>query len=141
MKKSAASILAVVLIVLVAVVAFPLTSSANHAWSNYHWARTSNPFTIKIGDNVDSTWDSYLVTAANDWDQSTKLNTTIVAGSTRPRNCRPTAGRVEVCNDAYGNNGWLGIAQIWLTTGNHISQGTVKLNDYYFAMPQYNNIN
>jgi hypothetical protein len=26
---------------------------------NYHWARTSNPFTLKLGDNVSSAWDSY----------------------------------------------------------------------------------
>jgi hypothetical protein len=141
MKKSTASIIAGVLVVLVVAVVFPIVSSANHAWSDYHWARTSNPFTVKLGDNVDGNWDSYLVTAASDWGQSTKLNTAIVAGGTRPKNCRPTAGRDEVCNASYGNTGWLGVAQIWLTTGDHISQGTVKLNDYYFAMPQYNNIN
>ena len=25
---------------------------ANHSWGGYHWARTSNPFTVKLGDNV-----------------------------------------------------------------------------------------
>ena len=25
---------------------------ANHSWGNYHWARTANPFTLKLGDNV-----------------------------------------------------------------------------------------
>jgi ABC-type transport system involved in cytochrome c biogenesis permease subunit len=24
----------------------PFAASANNAWGNYHWARTSNPFTI-----------------------------------------------------------------------------------------------
>ena len=24
----------------------------NHAWKNYHWARTTNPFTLELGDNV-----------------------------------------------------------------------------------------
>lgn len=37
--------------------------------------------------------------------------------------------------------GWLGVAQIWITGGVHIKQGTVKNNDYYFGSSsyQYNN--
>ena len=128
---------------LVAITGLPLliaTSapvSANHSWGGYHWARTSNPFIVKLGDNVSSTWDPILATTSSDWSQSTVLDTTIVAGGTSPRNCRPTSGRVEVCNWTYGNNGWLGIAQIWIS-GLHITQGTVKLNDTYFNTPTYN---
>ncbi len=110
---------------------------ANHSWGNYHWARSSNPFTLKLGDNVSSAWDSYLATTSQDWSQSTVLNTTIVTGGTRPRNCRPTRGRVEVCNASYGNTGWLGVAQIW-ASGSHITQGTVKVNDTYFNTATYN---
>ncbi len=110
---------------------------ANHSWGNYHWARTANPFTLKLGDNVSSAWDSHLATASSDWSVSTVLDTTIVPGGTRPKNCRPTSGRIEVCNASYGNNGWLGLAQIWVN-GNHITQGTAKMNDYYFNQPQYN---
>lgn len=117
--------------------AFTLITSANHSWNGYHWARTSNPFTVKLGDNVSSAWDSILVTTSSDWSQSTVLNTTIVPGGTSPRSCRPTNGRVEVCNARYGNTGWLGIAQVWVS-GSHITQGTVKLNDYYFDQPKYN---
>ena len=29
----------------------------NHSWGGYHWARTSNPFTLQVYDNVNSTWD------------------------------------------------------------------------------------
>lgn len=58
--------------------------------------------------------------------------------SSRARNCRPTAGRDEICNATYGNTGWLGVAQIWLTGGTQITQGTVKVNDTYFNTPQYN---
>jgi hypothetical protein len=114
---------------------------ANHSWGGYHWARTSNPFTIKLGDNVSGLWDGMLATASSDWSQSTVMDTNIVAGGARPKNCRPTAGRVEVCNASYGNTGWLGVAQIWLTGGTHIVQGTVKNNDYYFGSSsyQYNN--
>ena len=52
---------------LAVVAALPLTASANHSWGGYHWARTANPFTLKLGDNVTSTWDSYLATTSSDW--------------------------------------------------------------------------
>ncbi|MBC9002950.1 MULTISPECIES: hypothetical protein [Micromonospora] len=42
--------------------------------------------------------------------------------SASPKTCKATAGRVEVCNSAYGNNGWLGIASISVTGGTHITQ-------------------
>lgn len=115
---------------------------ANHSWNGYHWARTANPFTVKLGDNVSGPWDSMLRTASSDWSQSTVLDTTIVAGSTRPKPCKATSGRVEVCSASYGNTGWLGVATIWLQSGTkHIVQGTVKNNDYYFGNSsyQYNN--
>src|ERR671924_1219463 len=105
------------LVVIIAVA----TLTANHSWGSYHWARTSNPFTLKVGDNVDADWDVFLDDAITDWNASAVLNVTEVPGGANPRNCRPTSGRIEVCNSRYGNNGWLGIAQIWVT-GTHITQ-------------------
>ncbi len=110
---------------------------ADHSWGSYHWARTSNPFTLKLGDNLSSTWDPYLGTTSSDWSVSNVLDTTIVAGGTRPRSCRATAGRVEVCSASYGNTGWLGVASISVS-GSHIRSATVKLNDTYFNTAQYN---
>lgn len=109
---------------------------ADHAWGTYHWARSSNPFNLALGDNVSSTWDSYLATTASDWSLSSVLDLTIVAGS-GSKNCKAVPGRVEVCAAKYGRNGWLGIASIW-ASGEHITQGTVKLNDTYFNTAKYN---
>ncbi len=127
-----------------ALAALPLLASdaprieANNSWGGYHWARTANPFNLKLGDNVSSAWDSYLATTSSDWSVSTVLDTTIVAGGAgTPRLCRATTGRVEVCNTTYGNNGWLGVASIWVS-GLHITKGTVKLNDTYFNTSKYN---
>ena len=114
------------------------SASATHSWGGYHWARTANPFTIKLGNNVSSIWSSPLATASSDWSASDVLNTTVVTGLANPRNCRPTSGRVEVCNSTYGSTGWLGVASIWLTGSTHITQGTVKLNDSYFNTATYN---
>ncbi len=116
---------------------FPNLLFANHSWNGYHWARTANPFTVKLGDNVSGNWDSVLRTTSSDWTASSVLNTTIVAGSTQPATCSPTRGRVQVCNSTYGSTGWLGVAQVW-TSGKHITQATVKLNDTYFNTSTYN---
>lgn len=116
---------------------FTVFAYANHSWGNYHWARTANPFTLKLGDNVSGAWDSYLTTTASDWSVSSVLDTTIVPGGTSSRRCRPTSGRVEVCSNKYGKNGWLGLAQIWVSSS-HITQGVTKLNDTYFNTSTYN---
>ena len=121
-----------------AVAALATPASANHSWGGYHWARTANPLTVQLGDNVDSRWDSYLRTTQSDWNQSTVIESPLVAGSTNPKNCRGVAGTIQVCNSTYGNTGWLGIASISITGGTHITQGTVKLNDTYFNTAKYN---
>jgi hypothetical protein len=116
--------------------AFPAIASASHSWGGYHWARTQNPFTLKLGDNVSNAWDAYLSEASSDWSSSIVLDTTIVAGGTKSKPCRPSSGRVEVCSAMYGNTGWLGLAQIWVGRG-HITQGLTKVNDTYFSSPTY----
>jgi hypothetical protein len=139
MRNKTGSFRIVFMLMLVfALAAFPASVNANHSWGGYHWARTANPFTLKVGDNVNSAWDVYLDTAIADWSQSTVLDLMKVAGGARPKNCRPTSGRIEVCNARYGNNGWLGIAQIWITGSVHITQATTKVNDTYFDTPTYN---
>jgi hypothetical protein len=123
-----------------AAVAFAAAGPAGafHRWSTYHWARSSGELTIPVGDNVTSQWDSYYSKAVDDWNKSTVINSPKVPGSAGdPKQCRAVAGTIQVCNAAYGQRGWLGIASIWLSNG-HISQGTTKLNDTYYAMARYN---
>src|SRR5437899_12158229 len=104
-------------LMVVAGVVLAASASANHSWGGYHWARTANPFTVKLGDNVSGLWDGMLVTASSDWSQSTVLNTTIVAGGTRPKPCKATLGRVEDCSASYVNPGWLCVATAALQSG------------------------
>lgn len=118
---------------------FAPSVEASHSWGNYHWARQTNPFTLKLSSNLTPQWQPYLVTTSNDWSASNVVDTVIVPGTKNAKTCRPTIGQVEVCNAKYGSNGWLGLAQIWLS-GNHITQGTTKLNDTYFQLPRYNTV-
>ncbi len=122
---------------LLALAAFSSEADADHSWGNYHWARTSNPFTLNLGDNVSSTWDSYLTTTSSDWSKSSVLDTAVVPGGVSPKSCKPLNGRVDVCNERYGYNGWLGVAGISVS-GSHITKAYVKLNDSYFNTRTYN---
>lgn len=123
--------------IVISLTLFTSSAYANHSWGGYHWARTSNPFTLKLGDNLSTNWDPYLTTTSADWSISSVLDTSVVLGGTTARRCRATSGRVEVCNYRYGNNGWLGLAQIWIS-GSHITQGLTKVNDTYFSTVKYN---
>jgi uncharacterized membrane protein len=114
-------------------------TTEQHNWSTYHWARTNNPFALNLGDNLTSDWKSYLATASNsvdknDWSESTVLDAPVVSGGVSSRDlkrkkCPYTLGRVEVCNAAYGDTGWSGLAQIWLNSSGHIVAGVTKMND------------
>lgn len=117
---------------------FPSSASAGHSWSAYHWARTSNPFTVKLVAKLTSTWRPYLDLASAAWTTVSTLNTTIVAGANDAASrqaCATVAGRVVVCNYTYGLTGWLGLASIWLDANSHITQATAKVNDSYSWSP------
>ena len=116
---------------------------ANHAWGNYHWARTTPQFTLKLGNNLTSAdWRGHLATASGDWNNggNTPVLTTIVAGGTTSKRCAMVQGTTQVCNAEYGARGWLGLASININ-GDHIVQGTAKMNDTYFNTATYNNPN
>lgn len=118
-----------------AAVSFP--ALAGHSWNNYHWSRTGAAITPPVGDNVDAKWDPYFQRVVDDWNKSDYINSPLEAGRTNPKNCKAVAGTIQVCNAKYGQTGWLGIAQIWLSSG-HITQGITKLNDTYFDTARYN---
>ncbi len=119
-------------------------ASANHAWNNYHWARTANPFTLKVVDSNTADWDDNQAFALTDWSGSTVMDVVREAGddSTRARKrCSMISGKIRSCNASYGFNGWLGLASINIASGGHITQGSAKMNDSYFNSGSYTEIN
>lgn len=109
---------------------------ASNSWNGYHWARSSSgtPLQLAVIDSVTSSWDSQLQTANSDWNRSSVFENYLTAGSTYAstrRSCPAATGKVRVCNYTYGNTGWLGLAQINLSSGSHIAWGTTKVNDSY----------
>lgn len=141
MKNTKAWRYAIALSVGVACAAATGVALANHSWGNYHWARTTSQFTLKLGDNLTSSnWKSHLTQTSKDWNSgNTPLTTALVAGTSSKR-CSMVLGTTQVCNGTYGNNGWLGLASINIS-GSHITQGSAKMNDTYFNTSTYNNTN
>ena len=129
---------------IIALLSFPITSSASHSWGNYHWARTANPFNLRVVDSNTTDWDDNLNRALSDWSTSTVLNLIYEGGDSSSRarkRCVMITGKVHSCNAAYGFNGWLGLASINITGGVHITQGSAKMNDSYFAGGGYSETN
>ena len=120
---------AVLLMIVLACVAvqYVVPASAHHQWNGFHWPRTKNPVVVKIGDNVDASWKSYLATAAGDWSKSSVVDTTILAGN----GCdRPTIGRVEICTKRYAA-GWMGATSVETSGGGHVVDAVIRLNTKY----------
>ncbi|HDY73054.1 MAG TPA: hypothetical protein ENH86_00575 [Candidatus Jorgensenbacteria bacterium] len=129
------------LISLLALLLVAGTAGASHSWGKYHWDISTDDSIaspLELGDNLTSlAWDNSLAGGSSDWNLSV-LRNQVVAGASNA-NCDPTSGRVEVCNGEYGNNGWLGVASIWVKRGRsgHIVQGVVMVNDTYFNTSPY----
>lgn len=116
-------------------------AGATHSWNNYHWARTSNPVTLKLNQALTGVWPHFVNAAVVDWDKSlvlTLINPGTAPSGTSARRCSPITGQILVCNYSYGFRGWLGIASINLDSASHITSGTTKLNDSYFNTASYN---
>ena len=127
--------LAVAMIGAAVVLTASLTANASHSWGNYHWGRTSQNFPLQVIDSNTPDWDSELAQTMGDWSKSTAFNLSISSrdDSSRTRKlCRAVSGKIRSCNASYGNNGWLGLASINIS-GDHITQGTSKMNDSYSA--------
>lgn len=142
MKKKIFQRLAIVISAGLACAAATTVALANHSWGGYHWARTTAQFTLKLGDNLTSSdWKLHMTQTSSDWNSgNSPVLTAIVAGSSNKR-CAMVLGTTQVCNRTYGNNGWLGLASINIIGGEHITQGSAKMNDTYFNTSTYNNTN
>jgi hypothetical protein len=119
-----------------AALATPANAYLTQSWNGYKWSRTG-PLAIQLGDNVSSTWDSYLSRAATLWSADQHIDFVLGTGRTSASTCSPVYGTVQACSANYGATGWLGYATVW-TSGGYIVEATVKLNDYYFSQTKYN---
>ncbi len=128
--------------VVLMVLALTVPVLAGHAWNGYHWDGTGTPLSLSLEENLSGAqWSGVLGQVESDWDVSGVLDLGIV-GPDGSSNCAdPLAitapaspGRIEVCNGSYGENGWLGVARVWLgTDGAHITAAIAAVNDSYLG--------
>jgi hypothetical protein len=121
-------------------VALPAGAGANHAWyvdgRPVHWASTVDPAVIDLGDNLDDpVWDSLRFVPSWVWSA-----TTLPSGGLGPspylRVSTRTGGlpsnEVEMYDDFYGDNGWVGQATLtFIDSEGHIHGATIELNRSY----------
>jgi len=109
-------------------------AAADHSWNNYHWARTTSSFDLQVVDSVTPEWQGSFDQALSEWDQASVLNNLVTSaddGARTRKRCSSVSGQMRVCNAAYGQNGWLGLASINIDSSGHITQGIAKMNDSY----------
>lgn len=116
-------------------------ASANHSWNGYHWATTGHGLDATVVRSITSQWNTSVNGSISDWNKSRVLSLTAAngdVGDISRKRCEPIAGKARVCNAAYGQRQWLGLATIWISDSTHISQAVTQLNDSYFDMARYN---
>lgn len=122
----------------------------NSAGQCYHWARTAPGLSLAVENDLSGAWAPYYSQALADWSftadppvtaliDPVTLALTAQNSLATSSNCQRIPGKVRMCDRKYGFNGWLGLASIWVASdGQHITAGTVKLNDSYFQSSTYN---
>ena len=107
------------------------------SWNGYHWAHTGN-LAIMVGNNTAAKWAPYLAAAESRWSTDKYIDFVPTAGMTSASTCAGVYGTIQVCSGNWGATGWSGWTTVY-TSGTSIYQATIKLNDYYFTSPKYNN--
>lgn len=126
------------ILVVVVTLALCAPAFAAHSWSTYHWKKGTGPITPPVVMNISGQWPNYASRVMSDWNASTVIESPWSYGAiSNTKRCTSTTGKIEVCNNTYGQNGWLGVAGISLS-GGHIVKGYTKLNDTYFNTARYN---
>ena len=129
---------------------------ANNTWAEYHWADGvdlhDGSISLSLIDDL-TAYSTENGLVLGDWDGGPgplALASTKAAVIDRPVACDNVntgaagdaiSGTIHVCNDVYGENGWLGLARIWIAGDGHIEAGVALMNDSYTfkADSVYNN--
>lgn len=120
---------------LAAVAMLATAADARHSWRKYAWPYSGAEISVPVVDNTSGQWPGRVSLAVSDWNVSKRIQANKTSGNNTA--CNFVANTIQVCNDDYGDSGWLGIASI-TTNGSTITAGTTKLNDFYFNQQRYN---
>ena len=116
---------------------------------NLHWEFCNDgnkdgsaPVDVTVEVNLETEdWKTHFDAILSDWNQADSIQVVAVHNpqydSTDATTCTPAPNSIKVCNKNYGATGWVGIASVSILEV-HIMSGSVRLNDHYFQLPQFN---
>lgn len=105
-------------------VGFTATTWASHTWGCWKFADANINFYNGATGNYSGYLRQEALTDSNSWHNFTKINLTSVASP-------GTTDHINGYSGFYGNNGWLGIAEILTYSGCTVKQGRCRLNRSY----------
>lgn len=100
-------------------------------WKEKYIERNGGGLTLTIVNNLNDKWQEEFEVAVADWKRSDALTLTVEKGSA-DKGCTRVGGVMVVCNDNFGETGWVGINENEVETGsNRIISSLAKMNEYY----------
>eukprot|EP00980_Cylindrotheca_fusiformis_P013441 scaffold3437_cov113-Cylindrotheca_fusiformis.AAC.8 len=102
------------------------------------WRNNGNGLSLEILDALDDNWQTEFDTAVTDWDNGDPdtLTLTVKQGQVDP-SCSPVNGLMKVCNNNFGDTGWLGINEMVIRGQSTIESSVAKMNEYYLRNAEY----
>jgi hypothetical protein len=105
-------------------------AGAGHKWGCYEWNSVNLTYDNKATSPYKAHYDEETVTDSNAWSPYTVINFT--PGT--------SGNNVDMFSGSYGQNGWLGLTQIWVS-GCTINTAETKLNRSYLDFYPWNGTN
>jgi len=100
-------------------------------WKEKYINRENGGLILTLVNNLDDKWQSEFEVAVADWSESDALTLTVKKGSF-DKGCERSEGVMTVCNDNFGETGWVGINENEVEQGsNRIISSVAKMNEYY----------
>jgi hypothetical protein len=96
-----------------------------------------NGLSLQIVNACSDEWDSFFAEAVKDWDSGNDYGapdalTLTTQKVDRDTTCESVEGLMKVCNNDYGETGWVGINE-YVTVNNFIIKSVAKMNEHYLS--------
>ena len=94
---------------------------------------------LEIWNALDDDWQRIFNVVAQEWNSGSPDTLDLITKRVDvDPNCEPQIGVMKVCNNNYGDTGWLGLNEITIDqTTNSIISSVAKMNEYYLQNAEY----
>ena len=107
-----------------------LSNNSTHNWDT---GLSNSGLSLTILNALDQRWYPYFIKAVTQWDNGNPDCLTLSTKNVSvDHSCSRVDGVLKVCNNNFGQTGWLGINEIVTTTATNLVVSSVaKMNEYY----------